>query len=155
MVHLLELPVELAGRAQQHVDELLREFALIHASEQESPDDDRHIPRRLIRLMDTLTEQFGGIGDDARLRLEAAIARKDEVIADHVLELPREAGPASKALGDMLDEADEYCRRGQHLLTLSTPQECLDYRRWYLTQVIEQLEGRPPTAWPEYLRSRR
>ena len=146
-IHLLALPVAIAARAQQHVDELIREFTLISAST--TDDDDRHVPRRLMELVDVLTRQFAGINDEPRERLEAAIARGDRVIEDHVLELPPEAAPASQALGAILDEADEYCRRGQHLLTLSTPEDCLAYRRWYLAEVIDQLAGAKPTPWPE------
>lgn len=146
-VHLLELPVPLAAKSQQHIEELLREFALIAADD---PEDEHRVPGRLMELMDTLVRQFAGVGDEARDRLEAAIARGDRRIGDHVLDMPPEAAPASRALSDMLDEADEYCRRGQHLLTLATPQECVAYRRWYLGQVIDQLDGKQPTSWPQY-----
>lgn len=143
-VHLLALPVPIAAKAQQHVDELLRDFALMQGS-----DEERHVPRRLLDIVDRLTKQFAEVSDDARSRLEASLARGDKVIDDHVLELPPEAGPASQALGDILDEADEYCRQGRHLLTLATPPDCLTYRRWYLSEVIGQLAGAAPTPWPE------
>lgn len=145
-IHLLELPVPLAGRAQQHVDELLREFALIQAS----TDDQHHVPARLLELMATLTRQFEGVNDAARERLEAAVARRDQVIADHVLTLPPEASPASAALGALLDECDDYCSAGKDLLTLATPPDLLLYRRWYLDQVIDQLDGAAPVSWPDY-----
>ena len=146
-VHLLALPVPIAAKAQQHFDELLREFALM----QGGSHDEGHaaVPRRLLEIVDRLTKQFAAVNDAARERLEAAVARGDQAIDDHVLELPAEAGPASSALGDILDEADEYCRQGKHLLTLATPPDCLAYRRWYLSEVIEQLQGAAPTPWPE------
>lgn len=140
----MALPLPVAAKAQQHFDELLREFALMQGS-----DDEQHVPRRLLEIVDRLTKQFAGVNDDARARLDAAIASGHPVIDDHVLELPPEAGPASSALGDVLDEADEYCRQGKHLLTLATPPDCLAYRRWYLSEVIGQLEGAAPTPWPE------
>lgn len=155
-VHLLELPVPLAASVQEHFDGLLREFALMQsgaASDAEAGHDERHVPRRLTQLVDTLTTQFAGVDDLPRERLEEAIARGDAQMDDHVLELPPEAGPASQALGDLLDEADDYCRRGQHLLTLATPPDCLAYRRWYLSEIIGQLEGRPPVPWPQYAQS--
>lgn len=151
-VHLLGLPVPIAGRAQQHVEELLREFALMQGGS--TRDHDHEVPAQLLALMDALTQQFAGVGDEARARLDAAIAGGDRVIEDHVLLLPAEAGPASAELGAMLDAADDYCRRGTHLLTLSTPQDCLDYRNWYLGEVIGQLEGRPAVAWPDFPRTR-
>jgi hypothetical protein len=47
----------------------------------------------------------------------------------------------------MLDDADEYCREGRHLLTLATPPDLLAYRRWYLQQFVDQARGRPATPW--------
>ena len=154
-VHVLELPVPIAAKTQQHFEELLREFSLMQAgaaADVESGDDERHVPRRLMALVDTLTQAFAGMNDDARSRLNAAIARGDAQIDDHLMELPREAGPGAQALLDMLEEADEYCRRGEHLLTLSTPQDCIDYRRWYLAEVVGQLAGQPPVPWSQYRR---
>lgn len=57
---------------------------------------------------------------------------------------------ASKSLGAMLDEADEFCRQGKHLLTLAADEELVRFRRWYLAQFIDQAEGKPPVAWPDY-----
>jgi hypothetical protein len=149
-VHLLALPVQIASRAQQHFDELLREFALMQGGE-DDPGEGEHrpVPQRLLDIVDGLTKQFAGVNDAARERLEAAVLRGDRVIEDHVLELPPEAAPGSQALGDILDEADDYCRQGEHLLTLETPPDCLAYRRWYLSEVIDQLGGAAPTPWPE------
>jgi len=50
----------------------------------------------------------------------------------------------------MLDEADDYCRRGDHLLTLATPAEELRFRRWFVGEFVEQLGGAAPTPWPAY-----
>ena len=71
-----------------------------------------------------------------------------------VLDIPVEAGPASQILNDMIDEADEYCRRGQHLLTLESPADCVAYRRWYLGEVVGQLAGADPVPWPDSESSR-
>jgi hypothetical protein len=146
-VHLLQLPVPLAARAQQHHEELMREFALLSAG----PDDaEAHVPRRLLDLVHGLSERFSGFGDAPRGRLQVAIARGDDVIDDHVLELPREAGPASQALAASLDEAEDFCRRGRHLLTLAAPEDCVAYRAWYLSQVVGQLSGAPAVSWPDF-----
>jgi hypothetical protein len=147
-VHLLALPVPLAAKSQQHFEELMREFALI-AGEHQQGHPDHHVPARLMNLVEHLVAQFGATTNDAEQRLADAIDNGDAVIDDHVLEVPAEAGPASQALGDLIDEADEYCRRGQHLLTLATPADCVAYRRWYLAQVITQLQGVAPVAWPD------
>jgi hypothetical protein len=147
-VHLLDLPVRLAAKSQQHFEELMREFALI-ASEHQQGHPEHHVPARLLNLVETLVRQFGATTSGAEQRLADAMDRGDQVIDDHVLEVPAAAGPASKALGDLIDEADDYCRRGQHLLTLATPADCVAYRRWYLLQVITQLQGAAPIPWPD------
>jgi hypothetical protein len=145
-VHLLALPVPLAARSQQHFDELMREFVLIAAGHQHGHAE-HEVPARLLNLVQILVERFGGVADAAGERLADAIDRGDQVIDDHVLEVSAEAGPAARALGDLIDEADEYCRRGRHLLTLATPPECVAYRRWYLGQVITQLQGAAAIPW--------
>jgi hypothetical protein len=146
-VHLLDLPVPLAAEAQEHFQELLREFSLVAGDGSGSAE---HVPARLLKLIDVLNRQFAGANSAAEERLEAAIASGQLVIADHVLELPEEAGPAAQSLGYMIDEADAYCRNGQHLLTLATPARTVAYRHWYLGQVVDQLAGRPAVSWPSF-----
>jgi hypothetical protein len=140
--------VPLAAKSQQHFEELMREFTLVAATGH-SDRPDHHVPARLMRLVDSLVEQFGATTGDAEQRLADAIERRDPVIEDHVIDLPPEAADASQALGELIDEADEYCRRGEHLLTLASPPDCIAYRNWYLGQVIGQLRGAPPVAWPD------
>lgn len=152
-VHLLRLPVPLAERARQHFEGLMREFALVAAGGDGGHPEQR-VPARLIELMEALTAQFAGVNTAADARLEDAIDTGQESIEDHVLVLPIEAAPASRALGEMIDEADDYCRQGEHLLTLATPADCVAYRGWYLGQVISQLEGHPPIAWPDSAQAR-
>jgi hypothetical protein len=150
-VHLLELPVPLAARSRQWFEELMREFALVRAG---AADDHhgREVPAKLMTMVDELTARFSGVNDEPRERLDAAIDRGDQAIADHVMALPVEAAPAIRTLEDLLDAADEYCRQGQHLLTLATPADLIAYRRWYLGQIADQLTGAAPTPWPRFRR---
>jgi hypothetical protein len=146
-LHLLRLPVALAARTRQHFEGLMREFQLIAAS---SAGDSQHqVPVRLTQLVDALTGQFAGVNTDADERLEDAMDQQVEEIEDHVLLLPAEAAEASTALGALIDEADEYCRQGEHLLTLASPSDCVAYREWYLGQVVSQLAGGQPISWPD------
>ena len=108
------------------------------------------VPVRLLRLVEQLTARFAGSSDEQRGRLFAAAARGEEVIDVLEFALPEAAGPACAELAQLLDEADEYCRAGRHLLTLSTPEDIRVFRTWYLGQVQEQLGGRPPEPWPDY-----
>lgn len=147
VVHLLELPVPLAAAAREHFEELLREFALIHAGA------DRHVaevPRRLRQMVEALTTRFAGFDDDARDRLEQAVERGKDVIEDHVLVVPPQAGPAATAFEDVLRVADQYCWQGRHLLTLATGSDVVAYRRWYLGEVARQVRGAAATSWPQH-----
>jgi hypothetical protein len=143
-IHLLGLPLPLAERARQWFEELLREFALIHAGADQSQHD---VPQRLMAMVDALVTRYAGINDDARDRLESAIDRGELVIADHELQVPPSARAALQALDAMMDDADEFCRQGRHLLTLAEPEDVRRYRRWYLTQIVTQLDGGAPTPW--------
>ena len=81
--------------------------------------------------------------------MEEALERGESEI-DLTYHVPPAAAGAAQQLGDMLDEADEYCRRGNHLLTLATPAEELRFRRWFISEFVDQLRGAPPTPWPDY-----
>ena len=143
-VRLLRLPLQVWQRTQEHVDGLLREFALIAQDEEAK----LATPGRLLALVQHLTAGFGGFSETQRIAMEEALARGDTEI-DLTYQLPPAAAGAAQQLGDMLDEADEYCRRGDHLLTLASPPEELRFRRWFISEFVDQIRGAPPTPWPE------
>ena len=148
-VRVLQLPVPLWSRSQEQHDALMREFALMSVPSEES-ERERHVPTRLAQLIDTLTADFEGVSTEQEQQLYDAAAAGQPVIEELVYRLPRAAVPASQALGAMLDEADEFCRQGKHLLTLAADEELVRFRRWYLAQFIDQADGKPPVAWPDY-----
>lgn len=147
-VHLLQLPVPLWSTSQQLFDELMREFALANA--QADDDQEHHVPSRLTRLIDDLTARFGAGTTAQEEELHAAAAAGLPVIARLVFRVPAMAADASFELGTMLDEADDYCRAGQHLLTLAAPEDVVRFRRWYLSAFITQIAGADPVPWPDY-----
>ena len=149
-VVLLQLPVQVWAASQEHHDELLREFALMTAGLEDREGEAAPVPVRLLRLVEQLTASFAGSSDEQEARLFAAAARGDEVMDVLEFALPEAAGPACVQLEQLLDEADAYCRSGQHLLTLSTPDELRVFRSWYLGQVREQLAGVPAEPWPDH-----
>jgi hypothetical protein len=149
-VHMLQLPVKLWSRSQEQHDALMREFALMSVPAEEG-EKARHVPSRLIELIDNLTADFEGVSTAQEQELyEAAEAGVESL--DQVYRIPAAAAPASRALGEMLDETDEYCRQGKHLLTLAADEELIRFRWWYLDQFIDQVDGKPPVAWPDYTR---
>jgi hypothetical protein len=126
-VRLIALALDVMARAREQHEGLMREFALIV-----NPHPNTHydVPRRLLDVATALRE------------------RGDRSI-DTEMRLPAEAREAALSLAALLEEADDYCRQGD-LLTLATPPELVTFRRWYLGQIVEQLEGAAPVAWPTW-----
>jgi hypothetical protein len=155
-VALRELPVLIWARAQEQTDELLREMTLIaeglrgEASGVDAGQSAQHLPVRLIDLVAELTANFGGVSTAQEQELADAAAAGRPVITELLFEVPPEVAEASRVLGDLLDEADEYCRLGKHLLTLAADDEIVRFRHWYLVQFMDQVAGGEPTAWPQY-----
>lgn len=146
-VQLLELPVPLWSQTAQLTDELLREFAL--ATAQADDDEEHHLPGRLTRLLDELNARYAASSSSQEQQLHAAAADGRAVLEQLVYRVPAAAGPASLRLADMLDEADTYCRDGQHLLTLAAPDDVVAFRRWFLGEFVRQSAGAAPVPWPE------
>ena len=144
-VHLLQVPVAIWGKTQEHSDELFREFALIASGG--SPGS---VPARLTELVETLNATYAGVSSEQERQLFEAAAAGVPEIEDLAFQVPAAAGEAAVALGQLMDEADEYCRTGEHLLTLTSPPDQLRFRRWYLDQFVTQIAGAPPVPWPEY-----
>jgi hypothetical protein len=138
-VRLLNLPVRVASRAREHHEELMREFALLELSDSDAPS-------RLMDLVANLESQYAAETEGPRLRLEEALSRGQRSI-DLEYQVPAVAGDAVVALGAMLEEADEYCRQGEQLLTLASPPELVAYRQWYLDEFVRQIAGEPPRPW--------
>ena len=142
-VRLLELPIPLLAEAQQHGEELQREFTHVAATESHS------VPARLLALSEQLRGQYGSFTDPVQEEIDAAIARGDEAI-DVTFEVPAAVGDAAEQLWSLLEEVDEYCRTGD-LLTLAPSEDSLRLRGWYLSQFIDQTNGGQPVPFSEYV----
>ena len=149
-VRLLQVALDVYQRTTEHHDELLREFALMHSRE---ASEGHAAPARLVALVETLNNDYGGMTALPQADIDAAIKRGDSVI-DLTYHLPPAIGPACAHLVDLLREADDYCRHGD-LLTMATPAEAVAFREWFLLEFVNQVEGRPPTPWPEYVAANR
>ena len=145
-VHLLQVPVDVWSRTQEHTDELLREFALIAAD----PATAGAVPARLTRLVEQLNQIYGGVGTEQENQLFAAAEAGQQVIEDLAFAVPAATAGACTVLSTLLDEADAFCLAGEHLLTLATPPDMVRFRQWYLSEFISQLDGAAPVAWPDY-----
>jgi anti-anti-sigma factor len=122
---------------------LQREFELIRRAD----PDHQTVPHRLLDLIEELGVAFGGVSAGPAAEIEAAVQRGDLTI-DLTYEVPPAAGEASRRLTERLDEADEFCRQGDALLTLAAAPEALAYRRWFLGEFSRQCDGEAPRPWP-------
>jgi hypothetical protein len=148
-VRLLRLPVPLQTRAQEHADELIRELTLI-GEQMRQRGDHAGLPARLVTLVDELTGKYSMFTSAQEQELaEAAATGVTEI--DLTYAVPASVADAALALRDILDEADDYCRAGQHLLTLPTPADLVRYRRWFLDQFVGQTHGVEPVPFPAYV----
>lgn len=140
MVRLENVPVGSLVAIDRHVDDLLHEFRII-GSGMASGVLDADVPRRLASLIEEFCERFASERLTSRQLLDEAAARGDETVTIE-LPLPADAAPALQQYGDLLDQADEYCRKGA-LLTLAPPPELVELRRRLFDEVVRQLGGEP------------
>ena len=145
-IRIVDMPVDAYREASEHGDELMREFALMR--ERDLDEGGREVPERLLALAEELRNQFSGFTTAQDAQLQEALERGDGSITLHYL-VPAGVKEACISLRDMLDEADEFCRRGEELLTLSTPPRALAFRNWFLDQFVRQVDGQEPTRWEE------
>ncbi|MCU1678054.1 MAG: hypothetical protein JWM93_2812 [Frankiales bacterium] len=142
-VQLVGLPLKVHARAQQHADEMTREFQLIVEQDHQHAGS---VPDRLLQLSTMLSSRYAGFTAEQERRIEAGIAAGEVQLDTVTFTVPADVGTAARQFGDILDEADEYCRTGQ-LLTLAPSPEVAAYRRWYLDNFIVQCAGAPPQPW--------
>ena len=143
-VRLIGLPLDVHARAEEHNEDLMREFAHIAHS---TPDVTERIPNRLLALVARLRAEYDPVTAPVRDAMEAARAQ-GQTSVDLTYHVPPAASRAADELSELLDEADEFCRSGD-LLTLATPPDLLRYRRWFLGEFRRQIAGEPPTAWDD------
>lgn len=149
-VRLLRVPVAIHARANEHSAELMREMYLIAQQLRGNTDEgapELHLPMRLVKLVEVLGERFNHLTLEQNRQFDQAIDSGADTV-DVVYRIPRAAADGATRLGAMLDEADEFCRRGKHLLTLATPPDLRRYRQWFLSEFVAQIGGQPPTPWP-------
>jgi hypothetical protein len=142
-VRMLAIPLEIYRESAEHGDELMREFALIR---ERDLDDGRAVPRRLLALVDALTEQFGAFTTAQEAQLREAHRRGERTI-DLIYRVPAAAKQAAIELDAMLEEADAFCREGHDLLTLASPPRAVAFRKWFLDEFVRQIDGAEPTPW--------
>jgi hypothetical protein len=142
------LPVDVQSEAQQQTDELARELTLV-AEQFRQQGNSSELPVRFVELVSALSGRYSVFTAAQERQLTDAIASGADTI-DLTYSVPASAAVAAAHIGDILDEADDYCRQGKLLLTLATPPHLVAYRRWFLDQFVGQAAGGPPVAWADY-----
>lgn len=143
-IRLRQFPIALWVRTDDETRDLMREFALIAIDRNE-----QEVPHRLLELVADLGQSYGSLGLEQTARLEKARDDQVEFLDEIAYEVPPSIGPDIVRLGTMLDEADDYCRQGEHLLSLASSPAAKAFRDWFIDEFIRQLGGEDPTAWPE------
>ena len=145
-VRLRELPTQLHERFSAHGAGLVREFRLLAGTVRDGAHGD-DVPTRLLELVAVLGERYSSATEEQDELIQDAAESGRPVLPEVVYRVPTEVAGAATALLALLDEADEYCRAGQHLLTVASPPEVVRYRHWYLQEFVRQIGGADPVPW--------
>ncbi|MCW2608431.1 MAG: hypothetical protein JWO60_3124 [Frankiales bacterium] len=145
-VEVLAAPVRLWSESADHIEELMREFALLRISS--ASGTTRPVPQRLLDLVAELRSRYAGTSTAQELEFDAAVDEGRESL-DLTYQVPAGVGQACLELSDLLDEADAYCANGG-MITMIAPPEQAAFRRWYLGEFASQEAGEPPTPWAAY-----
>jgi serine phosphatase RsbU (regulator of sigma subunit) len=152
-VRLGAVSTELLLAAKAHIDNVVREMALLKAEQASSGTP---MPEAIARLVEVVTEGFGHARAEIKRQALAAANRGDSEV-ELVLTLPGSAADAGERYLEALDAADRYARAAR-LLTVSAPVLHRVFRRWYVEALIDQLRAAqrgdpppPPPAFPEAL----
>ncbi|PPK92296.1 hypothetical protein CLV92_11542 [Kineococcus xinjiangensis] len=147
-VRLLRIPLRLRARSAQHGEELMRELALIQIGAQQHAREhvEESVPQRLLDLAAEAQTTYGAFSAAPDAEMAAALERGEEDL-DVTYRVPRHVGPFVRRMRGILEEADEYCRQGEHLLTLAAPADVAAYRRWLFDQFERQIAGEDPQPW--------
>jgi hypothetical protein len=147
-VTLVDFPLRVAGRAYQHREALLREFAIIAIGGGEQAD----VPKRLVELATILDERYSGLNPEANDVIDAAAQRNVDYI-DLELTVPPRIKGDTLDLAPLLLEADEYCRSGG-LLTMTPTDEMRSFWTWFLLEFVRQADGGSPLSWRRFYAER-
>ncbi len=143
-VRLIGVPVRLLQKASEEYEALFRELRLI---KEHSETNQAVLPDRLTVLLSEIGTRFSGLGPGVDEGWQEVVDRKAATYDWH-FSLPQSAGRACALYDAMLDEADQFGLVAQ-LLTLPASATSVAVRRWFLSEMVAQLRGEPPTPWPE------
>ncbi|MFD1946509.1 ATP-binding protein [Nocardioides aestuarii] len=135
------VPVDALRTFQRHYQELQREVRLLAlAHEADYP------------LAKTLSDLFGSMQRELRAGLHLGGSDRLRARSDGTVDLTVRTTPdTADAMGrfvELLDFADEFCRR-ERMLSLARTPEQRAFQTWFLTEFTHQRAGREPSPWQE------
>jgi anti-sigma regulatory factor (Ser/Thr protein kinase) len=129
---------ELLYGAKSHLDDLVRECALVAQSQRTHDRVRDDVAQLAIRLTD-LAVRLTMFRNQVRRQAVSAGSNPDHVLTLE-LTLPVDMADALVEYRDVLDEVDELARQGVLLTALDVPGH-QEFRRWKLDRVVEQLRA--------------
>jgi anti-sigma regulatory factor (Ser/Thr protein kinase) len=149
LITLGDVPTDLLLAAKNHVDGLVREFAL--AAGGAASGASGMLPPRLAELLATATIRFARPREAIkRQALEAVAAGAEWTRLE--LALPLDAAQAGEDYLAALEEIESYARAAR-LLTVESPPQHVAFRRWYVGSIVQQLRLAARGEAPKPVRS--
>jgi hypothetical protein len=134
-VLLLDLPAALWSRTRAHTKSVLRTDPPVGSALGELRD-----------LVTAVGDRYGDVTKPAEAELSAAASRASTEPVDVAYPLPRSARDDVEALVAAWDKAEaELHEYGDPELV--PPPEVTEFRRWFLGELLRQLDGGFPTPW--------
>jgi GAF domain-containing protein len=144
-IDLLGIPVGLLQKASEEYEGLFRELRLMKERVDSGILSPALLPDRLAVLVSDIGSRFNGFGPGMDENWQDVVDH-NVALYDWHISLPQSAATACEFYVAMLDEADEFSRSAQ-LLTLPASDTSVAVRRWFLSELVNQLHGQPPTPW--------
>jgi anti-sigma regulatory factor (Ser/Thr protein kinase) len=141
-VRVEHVPTALLNGTKSHLDDLVRDLALVNEAGAEQGRADEELVDLAARLSH-LAAQLVGFRNQVRRQAIEAVQRGDPTLTLH-LDLPVSLRPHLVDYQQALDEAEEHSLAGR-LLVPAAPTEQTQLRRWKLDRILEQL-GEPVVA---------
>jgi hypothetical protein len=134
-------------KASEEYEGLFRELRLMKEHAAAAPSMRTALPERLSVLVSEIGTRFNGFGPGMDEMWQDLVDRQVDNY-DWDFELPKSAVVACEFYDTMLDEADEFGLSAR-LLSLPASASSVAVRRWFLSELVGQLRGRPPVPWSE------
>ncbi len=141
-VRVEHVPTALLNGAKSHLDDLVRDFALVNEAAARQGRTDQELVDLAARLSH-LAAELVGFRNQVRRQAIEAVQRGVPTLTLH-LDLPVSLRARLIDYQQALDEAEEHSLAGR-LLAPAAPAEQTQFRRWKLDRILEQL-GNTPAA---------